>query len=335
LRQCSHPTQAMPKLHGANRFVVSFLIVGLVWCGSAWAQALSCRPTALYEGETLTVDLPMPHHSAEFAIWDWDTDHQPLMISFAPRLKDTIPPVIAPEEFAKMKQVKLLTTKAKGSPGTWWSQAPDRPTALKPRQLVFTERITYGLMLGYHLGAEDSSEHILGRCGIDYFARPRPIPGARVRKEDVVLIQEPHRNPWARLRCPRRTLYRGQTFTIGLPKSHRDDQFAILNPNWDIMVLSFVPGPLDKVAPVIPARNFARLRRLTLSTGTARASIYGPPLPTGTRPQLIFTHTGWYLAMIAGDFTWNDNRPFGSCWFRYIDQPRNERLQRTEKGLGN
>ena len=44
------------------------------------------------------------------------------------------------------------------------------------------------------------------------------------------------------------------------------------------MILSFVRGQHDTVAPVIPAGRFARMTRVRLATAAARGSLYGPPV---------------------------------------------------------
>jgi hypothetical protein len=88
------------------------------------------------------------------------------------------------------------------------------------------------------------------------------------------------------------------------------------------MILSFVRGQHDTVAPVIPAGRFARMTRVRLATAAARGSLYGPPVPTGSPPPPIFTESGWYLAIIGTDFAHDDNGPFGTCWFHYVNHRR-------------
>ncbi len=285
-------------------------------------RELSCHPRVLYRGDTLTVDLPMAHDGSEFAIPRGIFGALPMMISFEPLPKDKIAPLISPAVFAKMKQIRLVTTRAKGSPGTWRWQAPDGPTALKPPEPIFTKATAYQALLGYGLGAEDGSEHILGSCPLLYFDRRRPKAGEEVPKDAIFIPRNPgpHHNPKLHLTCTPATVYRGQTVILGLPKFHRNYQLAILDPNWNIKVLSFVRGPYDKYGPAVPASRFARMRQMKLSTSSARGTDYGPI--ADSPPQPIFTRSGGYLAMIGTNFIKHDNGPFGACWFHYINEPR-------------
>jgi hypothetical protein len=117
-------------------------------------------------------------------------------------------------------------------------------------------------------------------------------------------------------------MYIAETRLRSACKFHRNYQFAILDPDWNIIIISFVRGRYDTVAPVIPAGRFARMTQVRLVTSKARGSLYGPPVPTVSPPQPIFAKTGWHLAMIGSDFASDDDGPFGACWFNYVNHRR-------------
>jgi len=291
-------------------------------------QDLNCWPAVLYRGDMLMVDLPMPHEGSEFAIRRGYEDEL-LMISFDPLPKDTIAPVIPPAVFTKMTRIRLVPTEAKASPGTYRFQAPAGPTALKPPELIFAKTAHYDVMLGYNFGAEDWGEYVIGGCGADYFDRARPTPGEEVPK-DALFVPEnagPHHNRKLELTCPPDTSYRGDTVTLGLPKFHQHYQFGVVDPGWNMMLLSFVPRDFDTAVPVIPPRNFSQMKQMRLPTDTARGIPYRPPGPIVAPLQQLFTRSGWYLAVIGNDFTKDDNGAFGTCWFQYINEPRAKEYQ--------
>jgi hypothetical protein len=159
----------------SRRWKWAALTVGLaVW--SAWqrpacARVLQCRPQVLYRGDTLTIELPTPHHDYEFAVW---TQHLKLMmISFRPRPKDRFAPAVAPDVFRTMKKIKLGANVARGSGSYFW-HGSELPRASGPPQLIFTSPGLYELLLGPAIGAEDED---FDGCWVRYVTRARPKTG--------------------------------------------------------------------------------------------------------------------------------------------------------------
>ncbi|MDO8434197.1 MAG: peptidoglycan-binding domain-containing protein [Candidatus Binatus sp.] len=141
---------------------------------TAIEDSLHCSPKVLYRGDTLTVDLPEPHGGLDFAIMHIDT----FLISFEPnaggKYPDTIAPVIPDPEFARMKQIKILTTSARGS--LWNSWGWNSPHTLKPPQLIFTKSGSYEVLMGTPRGPE--FEEFDG-CWVTYFDYPKPNYSAK------------------------------------------------------------------------------------------------------------------------------------------------------------
>lgn len=140
---------------------------------------ISCEPLNLYKGDTLTVDLPVPHDDYEFGI-SHGVDDPELLMSFKPNPPDTIAPAIPFDVFRKMKQVKILTTSAKGSPALGANTGPCRKRVDQPPQLIFTASGDYGVEIGPSLAGEDPD--MRGWCSIHYIDAPRPAaasPGAK------------------------------------------------------------------------------------------------------------------------------------------------------------
>lgn len=149
---------------------VLICLLVLLWIGQKPAEAglLACRPGVLYRGDSLTVNLPMPHGDYEFAVWAESLEL--MMISFEPGPKDTIAPIIAPDMFRTMKQIKLLTTEARGSSSDFW-HGSDVPRASGSPKPIFTETGLYEVLLGQAIGAEDAD---FDGCWVNYVDRPRP-----------------------------------------------------------------------------------------------------------------------------------------------------------------
>lgn len=132
---------------------------------------LHCAPSVLYRGDTLPVDLPEPHGGLDFAILNYQLD--PFLISFEPNVggkyPDTIAPVIPDPEFASMKQIKILTSSARGS--LWESWGWNGSHTLKPPQLIFTKSGPYEVAMGTPRGPE--FEDFYG-CWVTYCDYPKP-----------------------------------------------------------------------------------------------------------------------------------------------------------------
>jgi hypothetical protein len=132
---------------------------------------LHCSPKVLYQGDTLTVDLPEPHGGLDFAIMNYQTDT--FLISFVPNTRrkhrDKIAPVIPDPEFARMKQIKLLTSSARGS--LWNSWGWNGPHTLKPPQLIFTKSGLYDVQMGTPYGPEFEDFAV---CAVTYCDYPKP-----------------------------------------------------------------------------------------------------------------------------------------------------------------
>jgi len=315
------------------RFSLAILLawLTLVPWGQARAQwqsfwpRLKCRPERLYRGDSLTIDLPEPHDGVEFGIFTptlrFSSDGRMFLISFKPTQKDTIPPVIAPEAFARMKQVVLPTTTARGTLYNLPFTSPEE-SPVKPSALIFTKTVTYWAELGRDLGADlAESDDVPCLCEFDYFDRDAPKPGENVPRDALFAPYNPLRqHPHLNLGCPARTLYRGDTLAVDLPKSHRGDQFAIVDPDWTLLMISFNFSDAG-VAPAISSDRFARMNQARLLTKEAKGSRY-QELSGFRVPQPIFTRSGWYLALIGTDFRRNDNGPFGTCWFHYVNESR-------------
>jgi len=162
-----------------NRLRLAFAIsvASVVFCTIQPATALAddvdlhCTPSVLYRGDTLTVDLPEPHGGLDFAIMNYQTDT--FLISFVPntrrKYRDKIAPVIPDPEFARMKQIKILTSSARGS--LWNSWGWNGPRTLKPPQLIFTKSGLYDVQMGTPRGPE--FEDFMA-CSVTYcdYAKP-------------------------------------------------------------------------------------------------------------------------------------------------------------------
>ncbi len=167
------------RWHGVGRVAIGLpVLITALLCASpsllfAQAPSLNCQPKELYRGDTLTVDLPMPHGTFDFAIWGpapEGQDPEEQVVSFKPEAKDKIGPVISPGVFAKMKQIKLVTTEVRGSVFHPW-QRPDGPVATGPPKPIFTQSGAYEVLLGGDLGNDDGD---FDGCWVYYFDYPRP-----------------------------------------------------------------------------------------------------------------------------------------------------------------
>jgi len=137
-------------------------------------------------------------------------------------------------------------------------------------------------------------------------------------------------NRWVRcaeagqLRCSPEKLYRGGILTVDLPAAHEGYDLAILGRAMKQYLISFQPGPLDRIAPVIAASAFASMRQVRLST-EARGSLSGPWLADRPRalkpPEKIFTQSGPYEVLL-GPALGAEDSDFDACWVDYFDYPK-------------
>jgi len=163
--------------YGKLRLAFAISVASVVVCAIQPATAMAddldlhCSPKVLYRGDTLTVDLPEPHGGLDFAIVNYQVD--PFMISFVPNTRgknrDTIAPVIPDPEFARMKQIRIPTSSARGS--LWNSWGWNGPHTLKQPQLVFTKSGPYEVAVGTPRGPEFED---FDMCVVKYFDYPKP-----------------------------------------------------------------------------------------------------------------------------------------------------------------
>jgi len=127
------------------------------------------------------------------------------------------------------------------------------------------------------------------------------------------------------LRCSPERLYRGETVTVDLPAEHDGYDFAILCHALEQYLISFKPGPLDRIGPVIAPGVFAKMRQVKLSTAEARGSLSAPWRPDRPRalkpPEKIFTESGSYEVLL-GPALGAEDADFDACWVDYFDFPR-------------
>ena len=149
---------------------------GAVRIGSAFARApvaaqyfeFDCEPTLLYRGDTLTVTFLSPHDDAELAI---DRAGGPTMVvSFKRRPGDEIDSVIPHKQFGKMRQVKLDTSKARGSVMKDWAH-DGTPALLGPPELIFTETGSYAVIVSSDVMSPNLEVDV---CYLSYYDYPKP-----------------------------------------------------------------------------------------------------------------------------------------------------------------
>ncbi len=155
--------------------------------------------------------------------------------------------------------------------------------------------------------------------------RMRLVAGA------VVVLALIFNNSWARraeagwLRCSPDRLYRGESVTVDLPAEHEGYDFAILCHGLKQNLISFKPGPLDRIGPVMAPGVFAKMRQVKLSPAEARGSLSPPWRPDRPRalkpPEKIFTESGPY-EVVLGPALGEEDGEFDACWVRYFDFPR-------------
>ena len=143
----------------------------------------------------------------------------------------------------------------------------------------------------------------------------------------LVILSIWHRPAYAGLlTCQPQTLYRGEALTIELPNPHEDYEFAVWGEDLELMMISFKPGPKDKIAPVIAPNVFRAMKRIDLHSTTARGSPsdfwHGSDLPRGLgASRLIFINTGLYEVLL-GPAIGAEDADFDGCWVNYINGPK-------------
>jgi hypothetical protein len=141
---------------------------------------LKCEPQVLYKGDTLTVDIPTPRDDYEFGIERGvehpETASSPLLMSFKPGAPDKIAPVIPFDRFRSTKQLRIITSEARGSPASTMPRSPCFAHVDRAPELVFTRRGDYGVEIGPMLGGLEPD--VAGYCVVHYIDRPRPSAGS-------------------------------------------------------------------------------------------------------------------------------------------------------------
>ncbi|HVA80898.1 MAG TPA: hypothetical protein VNF29_08225 [Candidatus Binataceae bacterium] len=171
----------------------------------------------------------------------------------------------------------------------------------------------YLVMLGADLNNKSAPYHA---CWIDYDRNPRSKSG-----------EQP-------LSCGPRTLYKGETLTVDLPKPHRNFDFAVGRVGDLWRIISFKPRPWDKIPPVIAPDAFAEMERVELSAAGARGSTYDTAkYPDDARklsyikepPAPIFVKPGNYRVLLGRDLSRVPSDPdtdYFACDVAYYNRPR-------------
>jgi hypothetical protein len=158
---------------------LALVAIILFWPAPACTQEpcgfFTCKPTHLYRGDTLRVTLSPPQKGCDMMILPGLS--KPTIVSFTPLPEDKFAPMIPQEKFATLKHVDLLTTEAKGSP-LIPNMKPNKPDALKPPELIFSESNDYAVLIGKNLRYGDDSA-IFSTCNVEYSDRVRPKSAPR------------------------------------------------------------------------------------------------------------------------------------------------------------
>jgi hypothetical protein len=126
--------------------------------------------------------------------------------------------------------------------------------------------------------------------------------------------------------CEQTRLYRGDTLVVDFHSPRDDADLAIMNADGQTMLISFKRQPEDKVDPVIPRSDFAKMKIVRLGTANARGSVVEPwahakAAAVLRQPELIFTKTGNYEVVVGQDLK-SPNGSIGVCYIYYHDYPR-------------
>ena len=122
---------------------------------------LKCSPQKLFRGDILLLDMLTPH-GGNLAVrtpdgTDFFVVYDPHEESAAAR------PLIDPEEFMKLAQLKLVTDKTKAKP---WVYGRDK------NELIFTRTGWYAVRLSENLETDDGTP--VYQCRVYYLHRSRP-----------------------------------------------------------------------------------------------------------------------------------------------------------------
>lgn len=139
----------------------------------AHAGELHCEPKVVYRGESFVVDLPSHHEGYDLAIDRRDGDE--LLMTFNADPRDTLQPVIPPAGFARLKQITILTTDARGQLSR--SSLRQVPQPLGPAEKIFTKSGRYLVLVSPALDVCDGPE--FDACWINYINHDRARPNAR------------------------------------------------------------------------------------------------------------------------------------------------------------
>lgn len=131
-----------------------------------------------------------------------------------------------------------------------------------------------------------------------------------------------------KIHCTPRTLYRGETLHVSIRGDHEGYELAVESPGHPgfLMMISFMPGPEDRIVPVIPPDDFAKMYEIDLPAATAKGSVsnwgQSPIAPFALkRPELIFVRTGRYQVRVGGPIGVEDSDE-ATCDVTYYDEPR-------------
>ncbi len=97
-----------------------------------------------------------------------NADAQPMIVSFERRPGDKFGPAISHDALRRMRQVKLVTTEARGSPIEL--KYEEIPPVVNAPQLIFTRTGTYVVLVGENLRAAEGD---FGTCPVYYHDQPR------------------------------------------------------------------------------------------------------------------------------------------------------------------
>ena len=153
-----------------------------------------------------------------------------------------------------------------------------------------------------------------------------------------------------KIRCHPAVLYKGDDLVVEFGSPHTDFDFGIwpiagISPTatartkpGEVFLFSFNPGKNDDIEPVIPPEDFSSMRRIRLSTATARGSLSnlwrGDEVRRALKPpELIFTASGSYEVLLGAGLG-DDDVPFGACWVEYIDHEKQSGAALEKEALG-
>ena len=130
----------------------------------------------------------------------------------------------------------------------------------------------------------------------------------------------------ATIHCKSKKLYRGEALEIDITGPHLGYYLGVWSsPEQRFRLISFLPEPHDKVAPLIPPNQFAKMTKMRLVGGVTLGSPLDPMANLGPDsfgpPEVIFTKTGLYQVEL-GELLGTEDGDFDACWVHYYDYPR-------------